>query len=172
MAAKAQKAEDPPLHPNVRLIRRSTRKAAKSAKAKKADAHKKSPAKPSQKPQEKTDIPALLGKITAFLAEAFTLLSGDGRIRIRRLVLTAAGAEPSDTALLFGHMNTALALLLQTSDRFERLDTTAAKIGVYADFQAEAAQMDADIELNFRAWVLTRVAFDAAKTYLAVKKNV
>lgn len=144
----------------------------KNAKAKKADAHKKSPSKVSQKPQEKTDIPALLGKITAFLAEAFTLLSGDGRIRIRRLVLTAAGAEPSDTALLFGHMNTALALLLQTSDRFERLDTTAAKIGVYADFQAEAAQMDADIELNFRAWVLTRVAFDAAKTYLAVKKNV
>lgn len=144
----------------------------KNAKAKKADAHKKSPSKVSQKPQEKTDIPALLGRICDFLAEAFTLLSGDGRIRIRRLVLTAAGAEPSDTALLFGHMNTALALLLQTSDRFERLDTTAAPIGVYADFQAEAAQMDADIELNFRAWVLTRVAFDAAKTYLAVKKNV
>lgn len=154
------------------LFGEAPEKPKKTAKAKKADAHKKSPAKPSQKPQEKTDIPALLGKITAFLAEAFTLLSGDGRIRIRRLVLTAAGAEPSDTALLFGHMNTALALLLQTSDRFERLDTTAAQIGVYADFQAEAAQIDADIELNFRAWVLTRVAFDAAKTYLAVKKNV
>ena len=144
----------------------------KNAKVKKADAHKKSPSKVSQKPQEKTDIPALLGRICDFLAEAFTLLSGDGRIRIRRLVLTAAGAEPSDTALLFGHMNTALALLWQTSDRFERLDTTDAEIGVYADFQAEAAQMEADIELNFRTWVLTRVAFDAVKTYLAVKKNV
>ena len=135
----------------------------KNAKAKKADAHQKSPSKVSQKPQEKTDIPALLGRICDFLAEAFTLLSGDGRIRIRRLVLTAAGAEPSDTAL---------SLLLHTSSRFKRLETTDAEIGVYADFQAEAAQMEADIELNFRTWVLTHVAFDAVKTYLAVKKNV
>ena len=44
----------------------------------------------AEKKTKKLDVMALLQKITDFLSEAYGRLSGDGRVRIRRLVLTAA----------------------------------------------------------------------------------
>lgn len=134
-------------------------------------AHKKAVDK---KPKEKAkpDVLALIGQITDFLSEAYDRLSGDGVIRVRRLVLVAAAPEAADTAALFGHMNTAAASLLHVSSQFKRLDTKKARIGVYSDFSAQVPRADADIELNFSFLVLARVAWSALQTYLAVKKHI
>ena len=126
----------------------------------------------AEKKTKKPDVMALLQKTTDFLSEAYNRLSGDGRVRIRRLVLTAAAPEAADTAAMFGHMNTAVATLLHISSQFKRLDTERAKIGVYSDFCADTPRIDADIEINFSALVLVRVAGSAFQTYLAVKKNI
>ncbi len=126
----------------------------------------------AEKKTKKLDVMALLQKTTDFLSEAYDRLSGDGRVRIRRLVLTAAAPEAADTAVMFGHMNTAVATLLHISSQFKRLDTERAKIGVYSDFCADTPRIDADIEINFSALVLVRVAGSALQTYLAVKKNI
>ena len=133
-------------------------------------AHSKSTNAP-KKSKKKPDVLSILRQITDFLSAALTRLSGNGRIRVRRLVLVSAAPEAADTAVLFGQMNAALAVLMHTSGRFRQLKTEKAKIGVYADFNADDARMDADLECDFRAWVLLRVAIDAAKTYLAVKKS-
>ena len=119
---------------------------------------------------EKKNVPEMIRLFAELLGEAAVKLSGYARVDVRRLYAVAAAPEAADTAVLFGHMNTAMGLLLCECRRFKQFRLGSLRAGVYADFTATEPRFDADIELTFRVWQPLFTAIGAGKRYVEEKR--
>lgn len=137
-----------------------------SPKAQKTkNAHKGGTTSPKRPQNEHRDILTLLERLTQALADILSILGRDARLRVRRLVLTAAACEAADTALMFAAFNTALGSFWSLCERFRQFTFSKGGLGVYSDFCADTPRIELDVQLSFRGYVLVKVGVKALQAY-------
>lgn len=142
-------------------------------KHKEKSAEKKSSAKSKsrnaeQKKDEKS-IAETLGTIAELLSEISEPLKKAFGIEIKKLRLTAAAENAADTAVLFGHMNTAAGTLIYVCEQFPMFSADAENIGVYSDFLSSEPSADAEIAVTVSVRHVLACAFKSLIKYIKIK---
>lgn len=140
----------------------------KLQKEKAADLHSQ---KKSGVAKSKKSISETLDFIKELLSELSPYLSKCALVKINRLHLTAASAEAADTAILFGHFNTALSSLILVCKKYSALYINDGCVGVYSDFTTDKPLLDANIEIQFKVKYVGISSFKGIMFFLNSKNK-
>lgn len=141
-------------------------------KSKKAKKKAESPAPKkagSQAKKAKKPITETLSLITDILSDIKEPIKKTARVKIDRLYLVAGSSDASDTAIMFGHMNTLAGTLLHLCDDFAFCDINENYVGVYSDFLAEKPKSDIQITVIFSTRHILACGFKALMRYIREK---
>ncbi len=150
----------------------------KSAAAKKAKDDKKALAKRRKNTElrlgerEKTDIPALIKKLTRVLKVFIARFGKHLRIELRELVLIIATGDAAQTAILYGAAIGAVQDLLVLLDATGTLKMRRdSRILVDTDFTSEKPTIRVDLTVSFRVWQIFDMGLRAVFEFLKNDKN-
>lgn len=171
--AKEKPKEKPKETAEKKKKKPSKKKKTKAAKGKvkKSKPKKTKPKKPKAKINREQILYAL-EKLPPILGRALKRTGRSIRVGPLKLYLLAAGADPADTAQLYGRLEAALAAgvpILEKTLRIRDLD-----VRLYADFQEERMDFIADAGVSLRlyslVWMALRAGGSLLKWYIGFRK--
>ncbi len=134
-------------------------------------AHKTSKELPAEtKPKEKQSVGDILDMVRDILSDISSPMKKCIDVKIHRLYVTAASKEAADTAVMFGHLNTAVGSLILACKKFRNLEINEGCTGVYSDFTSEKPRLDTEIELICHVRHITVTGIKGLMGYLKYKK--
>ena len=123
--------------------------------------------------KEKKPISETVSEITELITDILTDISEPLKkiltVHIKRLYITAASEDAHKTALLFGHANTATGCVIYACRKFAALSIDEDGVGVYSDFNASKASVDAHIVLTLSLRHILSCAFKAFMRFIKRK---
>ncbi len=106
-------------------------------------------------PQKEASLSDKITFVSDFVSYILAHSLNHARLKVTRLAITVATPDAAQTAMLYGALSPAFALLLEVLDHFTHLNIPAnARVGLAVDFCAEHTKVD--IHLRFR-WHLLHV---------------
>lgn len=121
-------------------------------------------------PKEKQSVGNILDMVRDILSDISSPLKKCIDVKIHRLYVTAASKEAADTAVMFGHLNTAVSSLILVCKKFRNLEIDESCTGVYSDFTSEKPRLDTEIELICHIRHITVTGIKGLMGYLKYKK--
>ena len=136
-------------------------------KEKKKKTEKRAKQEKRQAEEEKKSLFEQIELVKSIVTEWFERFGKYAVIKIKKLHMTAAAQEPSDTAVMFGFMNAASGTLLHVCSKFRVFEMNPENVAVYSDFTGQSPELRADIQLKIKVWQLLICTLGALKVYLA-----
>lgn len=155
-----------PLYPSKKKKIRPT----KQKKKPKKQAKKQSSTK--ETPQKEKGILEKLGALRELLSVLLTRTLGHLKIRTARIRIRVATGDAASTAVLFGAVNSAVSLLLETLDQFETLEIARGdEIEVIPDYLSETTSADLRLLFTLRVWHIFDILLKTFVTYTKTKNK-
>ena len=155
-----------PLYPSQK---KKVRPQKQKKKPKKQD--KKQPST-KEAPKKEKGILEKLGTLRELLSVLLERTLGHLRIRTARIRLRVATGDAASTAVLFGAVNGAVSLLLETLDHFDKLEISRGdEIEILPDYLAEKTTADIRLLFTLRVWHILDILLKAFVTYTQTKKQ-
>ena len=119
--------------------------------------------------KEKKSVGDFLSLVTDILSEISEELAKCASLDIRKMEITVASDDPYNTALIFGHLNTAAGLVVLAGEKFENFSVKDGAIAIYSDFSAKEITADVEVVLSVKIKHVIVCLFKAIKIYLSNK---